>query len=68
MQAVKQGLGLQQGLFFPLNLPKLNDEQLTKWLQYDFITRSSHILSTYIGDEMPFEQVTESVKRHLIFR
>lgn len=67
VQAVKQGLGLQQGLFFPLNLPKLNDEQLTKWLQYDFITRSSHILSTYIGDEMPFEQVTESVKKAFNF-
>ncbi|WGL97829.1 threonine synthase [Arsenophonus sp. aPb] len=67
VQAVKQGLGQQQGLFFPLNLPKLSDEQLTKWLQYDFITRSSHILSTYIGDEMPFEQVTESVKEAFNF-
>ncbi|HGJ5882622.1 hypothetical protein [Arsenophonus sp.] len=62
VQAVKEGLGQQQGLFFPLNVPKLNDKQLAKWLQCDFITRSSYILSVYIGDEMPLEQVTECVK------
>ncbi len=67
VQAVKQGLGQQQGLFFPLNVPKLNDEQLAKWLQCDFITRSSYILSAYIGDEMPLEQVTECVKQAFNF-
>ncbi|CAA2930760.1 Threonine synthase [Arsenophonus endosymbiont of Bemisia tabaci Q2] len=43
LQAVKQGLGSAARPFFPLNIPKLNDEQLAKWLQCDFITRSRAI-------------------------
>ncbi|RXK34277.1 threonine synthase [Arsenophonus endosymbiont of Bemisia tabaci Asia II 3] len=67
VQAVKQGLGQQQGFFFPLNVPTLNDEQLARWLQCDFIIRSSYLLSAYIGDEMPLEQVTECVKQAFNF-
>ena len=51
-QAIKQGLGKQQGLFFPLELPEFELTEIDKLLEMDFVTRSSKILSAFIGDEI----------------
>jgi threonine synthase len=44
-QAIKQGLGKQQGLFFPLDLPEFALTEIDHLLEQDFVTRSSRILS-----------------------
>ncbi|MGF1752460.1 threonine synthase [Vibrio makurazakiensis] len=58
-QAVRQGLGRNQGLFFPSELPKFDD--IDALLAEDFISRSGKILSALIGDELPKEQVNQLV-------
>ncbi|MGR5287373.1 threonine synthase [Vibrio maritimus] len=58
-QAVRQGLGRNQGLFFPSELPKFDD--VDALLAEDFVTRSAKILSALIGDELPAEKVNELV-------
>lgn len=52
-QAIKQGLGKQQGLFFPLELPEFELTEIDQLLEQDFVTRSSRILSAFIGEEVP---------------
>ncbi|WP_104028066.1 threonine synthase [Vibrio jasicida] len=54
-QAVRQGLGRNQGLFFPSELPKFED--IDALLAEDFVSRSTKILSALIGDELAEEQV-----------
>lgn len=51
-QAVQQGLGRGQGLFFPQELPKFSENEIEALLKLDFITRSAKILSAFIGDEI----------------
>ncbi|PJC86209.1 threonine synthase [Vibrio sp. HA2012] len=58
-QAVRQGLGRNQGLFFPSELPKFDD--VDALLEEDFVSRSSKILSALIGDELSAEKVRELV-------
>lgn len=58
-QAVRQGLGRNQGLFFPSELPKFED--IDALLEQDFVARSTRILSALIGDELPVEQVNAMV-------
>ncbi len=58
-QAVRQGLGRNQGLFFPSELPKF--ENVDALLAEDFVSRSSKILSALIGDELSKEKVNELV-------
>ncbi len=60
-QAVKQGLGSQQGLFFPHELPEIESTVIEEWLALDFVTRSSKILSALIGDEIPEEELLQRV-------
>lgn len=64
-QAVRQGLGRNQGLFFPSELPKFED--IDALLEEDFISRSSKILSALIGDELPAEQVKQLVNNAFQF-
>lgn len=64
-QAVRQGLGRNQGLFFPAQLPKFSD--IDALLDEDFISRSSKILSALIGDELAAEKVTEMVNQAFQF-
>lgn len=66
-QAVKQGLGRQQGLFFPQDLPEFSRDEINQLLKLDFVTRSSRILSAFIGDEIPAEQLAERVKTAFAF-
>ncbi|WP_305839027.1 threonine synthase [Photobacterium leiognathi] len=58
-QAVRQGLGRNQGLFFPSGLPQLGD--IDALLDMDFVARSSKILSAFIGDELGAETVSQMV-------
>ncbi|WP_086982218.1 threonine synthase [Vibrio aphrogenes] len=58
-QAVRQGLGRNQGLFFPSELPQFDD--IDALLAEDFVSRSSKILSALIGDELSAEQVNQLV-------
>ncbi|CAG18977.1 threonine synthase [Photobacterium profundum] len=58
-QAVRQGLGRNQGLFFPSELPDLGD--VDALLEMDFVSRSSKILSAFIGEELTSEAVNQMV-------
>lgn len=58
-QAVRQGLGRNQGLFFPSTLPVFDD--IDQLLSEDFVSRSTRILSTLIGDELSTDQVNSMV-------
>ena len=60
-QAIKQGLGRQQGLFFPLELPEFAATQIDELLKLDLVTRSARILSAYIGDEIPLDVIHKRV-------
>lgn len=60
-QAVRQGLGRQQGLFFPAELPTFSENELDALLKLDFVTRSSQILSAFIGDEIPAQDMLRLV-------
>ncbi|MEN5016848.1 threonine synthase [Erwinia sp. Eh17-17] len=66
-QAVKQGLGKQQGLFFPLELPEFELTDIDAMLEMDFVTRSSKILSAFIGDEIDAHQLSERLKTAFTF-
>lgn len=58
-QAVRQGLGRNQGLFFPAELPLFAD--IDALLEEGFVARSSKILSALIGDELSAQQVSAMV-------
>lgn len=66
-QAVKQGLGKQQGLFFPLELPEFELTEIDAMLEMDFVSRSSKILSAFIGDEIDAHHLHERVKNAFTF-
>ncbi|MCW2256356.1 threonine synthase [Providencia alcalifaciens] len=66
-QAVKQGLGKQQGLFFPQDLPEFSAAEIDELLKLDFVTRSSHILTAFIGDEIPKAELEVLVKDAFAF-
>ncbi len=59
-QAVRQGLGANQGLFFPSKLPVFDN--IDELLAEDFISRSTKILSALIGNELPTETVQKMVQ------
>lgn len=59
-QAVKQGLGSQQGLFFPASLPVFDD--IPALLAMPFASRSAEILHRLIGDEMPKQRLSAMVE------
>ena len=64
-QAVRQGLGRNQGLFFPSELPKFDD--VDALLAEDFIPRSTKILSAFIGDELSQDTVKSMVENAFQF-
>ena len=49
-QAVKRGLGKNQGLYFPTSIPKLDN--IDELLAMPLVERSVHILTALIGDEL----------------
>jgi len=64
-QAVRVGLGRNQGLFFPAELTPLADVE--GLLAQDFVARSSAILSHLIGDEIAPGTLAEMVSRAFAF-
>ena len=60
-QAVKQGLGRGQGLFFPAALPEFHD--IDELLALPLAQRSATILGRLIGDELPAEQLQAMLGR-----
>ncbi|EKS1844911.1 threonine synthase [Cronobacter muytjensii] len=66
-QAVTQGLGKNQGLFFPHDLPEFSLTEIDEMLEMDFVSRSSKILSAYIGDEIPADILRQRVANAFTF-
>ena len=66
-QAVKQGLGSQQGLFFPCELPEFGLTDIDALLELDFVSRSAKILSAFIGDEITPEQLQQRLQTAFTF-
>ncbi|AUI66549.1 MULTISPECIES: threonine synthase [Glaesserella] len=64
-QGVRQGLGKDQGLFFPEVLPKFDD--IDALLALPLVERSQKILSAIIGDELPQETLNAMVKNAFTF-
>ncbi|GAC26047.1 MAG: threonine synthase [Alteromonadaceae bacterium] len=64
-QAVKKGLGKNQGLYFPTSLPKFDD--IDAILDMPFVERSVEILSQLIGDEIPRDRLQGIVERAFAF-
>ncbi|RVU41702.1 threonine synthase [Rheinheimera riviphila] len=64
LEAVRIGLGEQQGLFFPDSWPKLEVETL---LAQPFAKRSAAILQALIGDELPEAELSALVAEAFAF-
>lgn len=64
-QAVKLGLGDEQGLFFPSYIPQLGN--VDELLEQDFVTRSVNILTALLGDELGNETVETMVRNAFNF-
>jgi threonine synthase len=64
LQAVRQGLGQQQGLFFPTSWPKLDIEAL---LEMPLVARSSAILHAVIGEELSLADINDMVVKAFTF-
>ncbi|MBW7981521.1 threonine synthase [Enterobacillus tribolii] len=60
-QAVRKGLGSQQGLYFPLELPEFELTEIDRLLKLDFVTRSAQILGAYLGDEFSEETLKKRI-------
>ncbi len=64
-QAVRQGLGKDQGLFFPQNIPYLSN--IDELLALPLVERSQKILGALIGEEIPQEQLEQMVRNAFTF-
>ena len=64
-QAVKLGLGDNQGLFFPTQVPALTD--IDALLKQDFVSRSVTILDAWLGDELGSDNVETMVRKAFNF-
>ncbi|MDO6686975.1 MULTISPECIES: threonine synthase [unclassified Agarivorans] len=64
-QAVKQGLGKQQGLFFPDNIPAFDD--IDALLDLDFHPRCAKLLAALLDNELTEQELLEMVTKAFIF-
>ena len=64
-QAVRQGLGKDQGLFFPENIPHLSN--IDELLALPLVERSQKILGALIGEEIPQAQLEQMVRNAFTF-
>lgn len=64
-QAVRQGLGKDQGLFFPEMIPALDN--IDELLALPLVERSQKILGALIGEEIPAEKLNTMVKNAFTF-
>lgn len=65
VEAVKVGLGNNQGVFFPKTIAPLGN--IDALLEQDFVSRSGDILAHLIGEELPKETVQRMVKNAFNF-
>lgn len=66
-QAVRQGLGRDQGLFFPETIPSFNEQEIEELLALPLVERSQKILGALIGEEIPAETLNAMVKNAFTF-
>lgn len=66
-QAVVQGLGKDQGLFFPEKIPTFSPAEVQQLLELPFVARSTAILAAFIGDEFSPAQIQEFVSNAFNF-
>ncbi|AGH39140.1 Threonine synthase [Bibersteinia trehalosi USDA-ARS-USMARC-189] len=66
-QAVRQGLGKDQGLFFPETIPSFNAQEIEELLALPLVERSQKILGALIGEEIPAETLNAMVKNAFTF-
>lgn len=64
-QAVKQGLGREQGLFFPADLKPMTD--IDELLSLSLVERSQRVIKHLVGDEISSEQLDTIVKTAFSF-
>lgn len=64
-QAVRQGLGKDQGLFFPENIPHLSN--IDELLALPLVERSQKILGALICEEIPQAQLAQMVRNAFTF-
>jgi len=64
LQAVRQGLGKEQGLFFPTSWPK---PDIAALLNMSLVERSSAILQALIGDELSSADVSTMLSNAFTF-
>lgn len=64
-QAVRQGLGKDQGLFFPQNIPYLSN--IDELLALPLVERSQKILGALISEEIPQAQLEQMVRNAFTF-
>ena len=64
-EAVRQGLGKDQGLFFPQNIPHLSN--IDELLALPLVERSQKILGALIGEEIPQAQLEQMVRNAFTF-
>lgn len=64
-QAVRQGLGKDQGLFFPEIIPQLANVEVL--LELPLVERSQQILAALIGDELPQDVLNQIVSDAFTF-
>ena len=64
LQAVRQGLGRDQGLFFPTSWPK---PDIAALLNMSLVQRSSAILQALIGDELSAAELSTMVSNAFTF-
>ena len=64
-QAVRQGLGKDQGLFFPETIPALTN--IDELLSLPLVERSQKILGALIGEELPKATLDAMVKKCIYF-
>lgn len=66
-QAIKKGLGTNQGLYFPNILPQLNIDKIRKILKKNFIEKSTDILQSYLHNEIKTEKIYDIVAKSFSF-
>ena len=64
-EAVKQGLGKNQGLYFPEHIPTLDN--IDELLEKPFVERSIEVLRALIGDELNNGELEEIVQTAFAF-
>lgn len=65
-QAVKQGLGKQQGLFFPEAIPAFDN--IDELLELPLVERSIKVLAPFVSDDLSEAQLTDIITKAFYFK